>query len=237
MVGTHASRAFARTLLAAAAALLALTVPATAAPVAPDVLMAAPLAKAQELSRTTWGADACNGQVEIRWQDLKAGTNAISSWTNPVGQYDAPAQNGACAILFNSALPWDWAKFCSVVVHEYGHLTGHPHAALADDVMYAFYVRAIDPCVAAGPELGFAEPIGTDAAALVAPPATPAAAAPTSSTAPVVRTAVRQKVVHERRGATARAKAKARARARAKTRRHRAPRARTAALSPRYRTR
>lgn len=107
--------------------------------------------KAQDIARTIWAADPCAGQVSISWMTLSDSVNATSTWSNPIGQYDVPAQNTACAIAFNSATSWDWVRFCSILVHEYGHLTGHPHEDDPASVMNAFYTRPVDQCSAAAP--------------------------------------------------------------------------------------
>jgi hypothetical protein len=138
--------------------------------------------KAQDIARTIWAADPCAGQVSISWMTLSDSVNATSTWSNPIGQYDVPAQNTACAIAFNSATSWDWVRFCSILVHEYGHLTGHPHEDDPASVMNAFYTRPVDQCSAAAPT---AAPAPAPAASPQAPVSTVSLAAATvrSSTA------------------------------------------------------
>jgi hypothetical protein len=144
-----------------------------------------PVAAAQEIAKTHWQANPCGGQVTLVWMALSASVNATSTWANPAGQYDAPEQNTSCQIAFNTALTWDWTRFCSILVHEYGHLSGHAHSPDAADIMYAFYEHPVDECVAAAP----GQPATAPEIAAPAPaPAVPAAA-PTadSSTAAQIK--------------------------------------------------
>ena len=104
---------------------------------------------AADIAKTYWHATPCADQVAISWTALAATTNATSTWANPVDAYSAPEQNSQCSITFNAALHWDWTRFCSILVHEYGHLTGHPHSADPGDVMYAYYVKPVAACQAA----------------------------------------------------------------------------------------
>lgn len=71
---------------------------------------------------------------------------AWSQWTYTSGPYDSPATNGDCAIEFNQTVTYDWPTFCTLMVHEYGHLTGHRHSANPADIMYPVYVRSIPAC-------------------------------------------------------------------------------------------
>jgi hypothetical protein len=121
-----------------------------AEPASAFALGSEPMRRAQEIARAHWGADACGGRVEIAWQLLASEINAQSSWTNPSSAYDHPQLNGSCRIAFNARAQYDWVKFCTVVVHEYGHLNGKPHAGDPGDVMAAFYSRPLDACGPAG---------------------------------------------------------------------------------------
>lgn len=171
----------AASLVLAAAALSFAAAPTQAADPATDFAAGTPAVQAAEtIARDYWQATPCAGQVSLVWMRLTEGTNATSTWTNPVGQYDAPDQNGSCQIAFNSALSWDWTRFCSILVHEYGHLNGRAHADAASDVMFAFYEAPVAQCVAAAP---------APAAAAPAPVAEPVAIA----AAPVVKAAAATK--------------------------------------------
>jgi hypothetical protein len=161
------------------------------------------------IARANWGMDACNGQVAIEWGVDEANINARSFWANPVSSYDNPAQNVQCRIVFNSTMTFSWEKLCTVVVHEYGHLTGHPHTVDGPDVMSPIYRAPLPACTTADP---------TAAPAPAPAPAPPVEAGTLTTTpdaalldAPRARTRKRQ---HEkalrREGSRSRKRAKAR---------------------------
>ena len=186
---TRTSRARARTCAAVGAALFAFAcsaAPALADPAIDYAPGSALLQEAQGIAQAHWGADACNGQVAISWTALDPSTNASSTWSNPVDEYSDPAENSSCSIVFNSALAWDWAKLCTIVVHEYGHLTGHAHAPDPNDVMYAYYTKPLAECVAATPAGATPDPapLASDPVALrqTNPPAAKTAAVKHRST-------------------------------------------------------
>ena len=142
--------------LVLAAATLALAPAARAADAAP--VDDGQVQAAANIAKTYWHATPCADQVAITWTPMAATTNATSTWANPVDAYSAPAENAQCSVAFNSALPWDWTRFCSILVHEYGHLTGHPHSGDADDVMYPYYVKPVAECQAWAPAEPAAQP-------------------------------------------------------------------------------
>lgn len=128
---------------------------------------------AQDIARRQWGVDPCNGQVAISWGTDEPTINARSYWANPRSAYDAPQLNVQCRIVLNTQLGFDWAKFCTVVVHEYGHLAGHPHVADGPDVMSPLYRAPLPACVAT--------PESTEAPVAIVPAAAAAPVAPRSS--------------------------------------------------------
>src|SRR4051812_31710395 len=147
--------------LCAATALVG-TAPARAAdePVSADGVQAA-----VDIAKNFWQAAPCGDQVAIKWMSLPSTTNASSYWANPVDQYTAPEQNTSCEIAFNSALTWDWTRFCSILVHEYGHLSGHAHSTDAADVMYPYYLKPVPECEAAAATQPAVQPAVVAAAA------------------------------------------------------------------------
>lgn len=147
---THAFCRRAASLVLAAGALLPAAV--AQAESAADFVPGAPAFEAAaQIARDHWQATPCGGTVDIAWTGMSEVTNATSSWSNPVSAYDASEQNTRCQIAFNETLAWDWTRFCSILVHEYGHLTGHAHADDGADVMYAYYTRPVAACEAAAP--------------------------------------------------------------------------------------
>jgi Matrixin len=103
------------------------------------------------VARAHWGGDPCGGQIALSWAPADAEINATSAWTNPESAYDHPQLNGDCKVTFNPNAEFDWDKFCTVMVHEYGHLAGRPHAGDPTDVMAAYYTRPLPACQAATP--------------------------------------------------------------------------------------
>src|SRR3954469_13758966 len=101
---------------------------------------------AEVVAHAYWNADACSGQVEVSWTDQDTTINAVSTWKNPTDGYNNPGQNFDCTVEFNRDLDYDWPRFCTVLVHEFGHLTGHQHSPDPNDVMAAYYNRPLQQC-------------------------------------------------------------------------------------------
>lgn len=136
--------------VAAVAALgAAAPAPAQTAPAASRFGPGSPaLSVAQEIARRTWGADPCDGAVSVVWGPDDPAVNARSTWTNPTAVYGYAEANADCRIVFNEALDPSWGKFCTILVHEYGHLAGWQHSVDGPDVMSPLYRAPIPDCVA-----------------------------------------------------------------------------------------
>lgn len=102
---------------------------------------------ALQIGAQRWGRLPCGGEIALSWRAMPAGTNAASAWTNPVAAFGAPEHNTACQIAFSTTAAFDWRTFCTVAVHELGHLAGHPHSPRSDDIM-AEYFSAPEPTCA-----------------------------------------------------------------------------------------
>ena len=102
---------------------------------------------ARQIANAYWGFDPCGGTVAISWASLDPSINATSTWWNPSDAYANPQQNNNCQVEFNTNQSFDWQMFCTVFVHEFGHLTGHPHNNDQSNVMYPIYVQPIGQCV------------------------------------------------------------------------------------------
>lgn len=128
--------------LAAAVLALALAAPGTARADGDRVTVALAVAEAY------WNAVPCGGDVTIALVPMDASYNAVATWTNPVSDYGDPALNVGCRIDLNPRNLTRWRKLCTVVVHEVGHLTGHPHVSDPRDVMTPVYSGPVAVCVA-----------------------------------------------------------------------------------------
>lgn len=146
---------------------------------------------AQRIAVAWWGTTPCGGNVTITWDTLTVGVNASSSWSNPVSSYGAPDLNSDCVVTFNSAQSFDWPMFCTVMVHEYGHLTGHQHSPDPNDVMTPVYDGPVAPCTSG--------PGSAPAPTTTTAPATTTRAATGATDAPVA-------TGHHRQSATRRAR-------------------------------
>src|SRR3954471_16098394 len=149
---------------------------------------------ATQIAVAHWGGTPCGGQITVTWSTLPESYNAQSTWSVPgTDAYAHPESNTNCSITFNPVAEFDWPKFCTVVVHEYGHLMGHDHSPDANDVMAAYYSDPLAECAAVGPD-----------GAPVPPPAATAAsrttaAAPAPSTAASAKPKPRRVRMHRAR--------------------------------------
>jgi hypothetical protein len=105
------------------------------------------LSLAQSIAVAHWGWNPCGGNVVLTWKRQADDINALSLWsTLGADAYADPADNQDCEIDLNPAATWDWPKLCTVVVHEYGHLTGHDHDAHPGRLMSAVYSTPLPEC-------------------------------------------------------------------------------------------
>ena len=139
--------------VAAALALAALARPTGAEPAHDPAqrfpVWGAAIKAATSLAVRHWGLDPCGGRVVVSWARMDPGFNAKSGWDYTPGTPDDPRTRTNCTLALNDAVPFDWPKLCTIVMHEYGHLTGHPHSGDPHDVMSPYYSEPAAPCAAA----------------------------------------------------------------------------------------
>jgi hypothetical protein len=85
-----------------------------------------------------WGVEPCGGRYRVELMTLPAEVRGHSGWREPatsLGPYTTPSGTWSDCVIQLPASAWtaegvasDWPGACSVVLHEWGHLTGHPHS-------------------------------------------------------------------------------------------------------------
>lgn len=97
------------------------------------------LSVALQKSHELWGIEPCKGHYRVETNvPLPEGLGGEAEWESPTGvnNYTSPPNTWTNCIMYlspeNTFLPInglsDWPMECIVVMHEYGHLTGHTHS-------------------------------------------------------------------------------------------------------------
>jgi hypothetical protein len=113
-----------------------------------------PAGLATTLAERYWGSVPCGGRLAVLTdQPLAAGTDATTdgwvTFESSLGANDlqAPASTYTACTVSLAGWQWptrtrqaaDWNMFCLTVVHEMGHLLGHPHSLAPGSVMAAVF--------------------------------------------------------------------------------------------------
>jgi hypothetical protein len=143
--------------LAAILILLALLPASASAYMSPGEPVADPKVDAwMNVARTTWGsAPACPEGIRIDRAERNADVGVVATAEMPgchisldPDYYPAPSDWTATA---EDRRYWE-TMMCNAVVHEWGHLLGHPHVSDPEDIMFPevrHIVAACNPRVAA----------------------------------------------------------------------------------------
>jgi hypothetical protein len=97
-----------------------------------------PLNIAFQKAYQLWGAEPCGGRYRVELTTLPPEARGHASWREPatsLGPYTTPSGTWTDCAIQLPATAWtaegvasEWPDSCSAVLHEWGHLTGHPHS-------------------------------------------------------------------------------------------------------------
>ncbi len=97
-----------------------------------------PLSVALEKANRLWGELPCGGRYRVELTTLPPEVRGHASWLEPAGStgpYTTPNVTWTDCVIQLPAAAWtregvesEWPDACTVVLHEWGHLTGHPHS-------------------------------------------------------------------------------------------------------------
>jgi hypothetical protein len=115
-----------------------------------------PVVIATVVAKRFWGAVPCGGQITVLADmplptGLESATDGWVTFDSSLGQNNLLAPPGSytqCTISLahwqwptRTAMRNDWNMFCLTVVHEMGHLLGHPHSLIPGSVMAPVFIN------------------------------------------------------------------------------------------------
>jgi hypothetical protein len=93
---------------------------------------------ALESAYQLWGVEPCGGRYRVELITLPPNVRGHASWREPAtsfGAFTTLSGTWTDCVIQLPAAAWtaegvasEWPDACSVVLHDWGHLTGHPHS-------------------------------------------------------------------------------------------------------------
>jgi len=89
--------------------------------------------RAVDIAKTVWGREACGGSITLREASLPGRQSGEATWLET--KLPTRTVRSRCVINIDNR-DWSDARYCGVIVHEYGHLLGKQHTRNRNSIMY-----------------------------------------------------------------------------------------------------